>query len=890
MMHSRHLPRASFAVAVVLLTGLAFWNSLPESHGQAFPKTRLECLTPPGGQAGTSVEVLLRGVDLDDIEGLLVSDSRLKVEKVPDPPVDPKAKNPPPPPIKYKITIPAGMPVGVYDVRAIGRWGISNPRAFQVGTLKEEMEKEPNNDVPKVAADPKAPPTAQKVELNTTINGSIGGKTDVDYYNFAAKKGQRIVAACASFSIDSQLNPLLELYHTKGNKFLASNRNYSERDAVLDYLIPEDGEYYVRLCQFAYIIGDDKSTFYRLTLSTAPWIDSVYPPVVEVGKPASVTLFGKNLPGGTIDPAMTLDDRPLEKVVVPINPPMNVFNAGEIAFSGTLPPVSTSVDGFEYRTKNAVGESNPMLLTFSKVPVVLDNGKNNTDETAQPLTLPCTVCGMIEELDDQDMYKFTAKKGDVYVLEGFADRLGIPVNLFCLVKKMGEKPQVIANITGNPEILNENNDRLYLATDDPKGRISIPEDGEYTLLVTTNTSYSRSGPRFVYRVTLQKEEPDFRVLLLTNKSDSAGGFTINQGSSQELHVALIRKDGFNDEVLLECEGLPAGVTCVPQTIGPKLTAGVLVLQAAGNAGKSAGEFKIKASATVDGKKVVRSVRTACLVWPSGNNVPAIIRLSRSICVAVREKGPYSLETSVKELEVPVGGNASFKVKINRNWPELKSANIALTRLSAPAANNGKYINLPNVNLNGTAGEAEVKFQVPNGSVPGIFNVVLQGKTKVNLAIDPKDSKKKKNVDIYEATPPVKVVVYDKVAELVIPNPKVSVKQGEEMTLTVQVKRLYNYKGEYQLQLVAPNGVGGISADQVKIPANANEAKIKIKVAKNAKEAAVPNFIIRASAKVENVTFNHDATFELTVTKAAASNNRPGAEPALAAAIELKQSR
>src|SRR5262249_48532014 len=81
----------------------------------------------------------------------------------------PTPKNPPPPPApnapvtKFKVTIPADLPVGLYDVRVANGLGVSNPRAFAVGDQAEVLEKEPNNDVPE----------AQRVELNTTINGNL---------------------------------------------------------------------------------------------------------------------------------------------------------------------------------------------------------------------------------------------------------------------------------------------------------------------------------------------------------------------------------------------------------------------------------------------------------------------------------------------------------------------------------------------------------------------------------------------------------------------------------------------------------------------------------------------------------------------------------------------
>ena len=123
--------------------------------------------------------------------------------------------------VKYKVTIPADVPIGIHDVRIFNKWGISNPRAFVVGDQTEVLEKEPNNDVPQ----------AQKVELNTTINGVISTPTDVDYFSFAGKKGQRVVVSCLASSIDSRLHPVVELYDPSG-KMLASNRDYRGQDEV----------------------------------------------------------------------------------------------------------------------------------------------------------------------------------------------------------------------------------------------------------------------------------------------------------------------------------------------------------------------------------------------------------------------------------------------------------------------------------------------------------------------------------------------------------------------------------------------------------------------------------------------------------------------------------
>ena len=53
--------------------------------------------------------------------------------------------------------------------------------------------------------------------------------------------------------------------------------------------------------------------------------------------------------------------------------------------------------------------------------------------------------------------------------------------------------------------------------------------------------------------------------------------------------------------MLEADGLPSGVTCVPQVIGPKIKKGALVLQAIEAAPDYSGAIKIKGTAILNGK-------------------------------------------------------------------------------------------------------------------------------------------------------------------------------------------------------------------------------------------------------------------------------------------------
>ena len=212
----RFRSRTTRTAAVVLLTLLGGLSvpapaSAQPQLGHLLPTPRLTVVSPPGGKAGTTVEVTFAGTDLDLPQALLFSHPGIKATAIipPAPQPKPDPKNPkktlppqPAPPVsKFTVVIAADVPLGNHDVRFVGKWGVSNARAFVVGDLPEVLEKEPNNDVEQ----------AQKVELNTTINGIISAPTDVDYYQFSGKKGQRVIISCRGAGIDSRLLPEMKL-------------------------------------------------------------------------------------------------------------------------------------------------------------------------------------------------------------------------------------------------------------------------------------------------------------------------------------------------------------------------------------------------------------------------------------------------------------------------------------------------------------------------------------------------------------------------------------------------------------------------------------------------------------------------------------------------------
>ncbi|HZY89925.1 MAG TPA: PPC domain-containing protein, partial [Gemmataceae bacterium] len=732
-MSTHHRPTRGTALALAALLALG----AAAAHAQqqipsALPSPRLLLVTPPGARAGTSVEVTLTGTDLESPDRLVFSHPGIKAEPVvaPAPPKPAPGKAPPPRPrrgmamgtptvSKFKVTVPADVPVGIQDVRLVNKWGVSNPRAFVVGDLAEVAEKEPNNDQPE----------SQRVEINSTVNGAMASPVDVDYFVFAGKKGQRVVLSCLASSIDSRFEPNLELYDGKNN-LLASNHAYHGNDALTDCTLPADGDYYVRLAEFTYTRGTAEH-FYRLSITTAPWIDAVHPCVVEPGKSTPVTVYGRNLPGGKLNPLAVDGDRTLESVDVTVTAPSDL---NRLAFSGYVPPGSAALAGFEFRVRNAAGASNPFLLALARSPVVRDNDANDTPETAQALTVPCEVAGRIEKRRDRDWYTFAAKKGDVLAIDVQSERLGAPTFMYFMLRD--EKGREL--FESQDVNMNEFSRKFWSRSDDPAPyRFAVPADGKYQLLVGSRTGDTLAGPRHYYRLRIAPERPDFELVAMAGDSTRPSGAAVLAGGNGSLTVVALREGGFSSDVALSVEGLPPGVTCPPQSLGGGQREARIALHADATAKPWAGEIKVKGTATVRGQKVVREARPAGIVWPvqPQQNTPTISRLDRSLLLAVGGPAPWDLGLTLDKPALTQGERGTIKLNLKRLWPDFKGA-LAVQAQNEELPRGLNVNNNQPVNVAAGKNDGSLNVVVTNQVPPGLYTVVLRAQAQVPYNRDP----------------------------------------------------------------------------------------------------------------------------------------------------------
>jgi hypothetical protein len=716
-----------------------------------FAPPRLSSVFPPGAQRGTDLEVEIQGSSLEGPVSLYFSHPGITAQEKPeDPPKGDKGKDDKPKEdkgkrgrrepskaVRFKVKVAADVPVGDYDVRFSGKEGISNPRCFSVSDFAEVQETEPNNERK----------DANRVKLNVTVNGRIGGSEDVDWFVFAAKKGQRVLVECRAWRIDSRLDGFMWLYDGQG-KQLAQSQDEDirdeKRDPFIDVDIPEDGDYAVKLTDFTYNGGGDY--FYRLSFTTLPYIDFILPPSVSPAGPSTVTVYGRNLPGG--EPSeFKVKGRPLEKLKKEIQPPSSDEERLALRVNGLVRPWSTIVDGMEIRLPSAAGTSNGRLLRFTSLPVVPQAGGNHDRNKAQRLSLPCSVAGQFSR-EGPDYYAWTAKKGEKFTIEVFSNRIGSPADPDMEILKAD------GSNLANAQDWGENIGQLRFTsnTRDITHVFTAPADGDYMIRIEHLFRQAQGGPQYIYELELNRDaEPDFRLICSPPDEIKVDSHLVYQGGRARMDILVWREHGMDEPITVEARHLPAGVTAVPFVIGKGVKWGTLSVTAAADAPVGDAAFEIVGTAEVKGKKLERKARGGVIVWDTVNT-PALSRMTHSLVMAVRPSAPFALDASPSEVKVKKGESFDLKVTLRRGEGMTNAVQVNGAGYQLPPG-----LTIPVKSID--PGQSEVKITVATDKMPeGTFSFIVNGDGQV-----PSPQDKGKNIRCVYPSNPVRITVEPKEA-------------------------------------------------------------------------------------------------------------------------------
>ncbi|MBN1417598.1 MAG: PPC domain-containing protein [Planctomycetes bacterium] len=564
----------------------------------------ISSIFPAGGQRGRTVEVAVEGTNLTGIEAVRIAGGGVTGRVVET--KDAKA-------LRIAVAIASDAQAGERDLRLVSAGGASNRFRFAVGDLPEIVEMEPGSEGDPVQALPSLP---------VVINGQLF-QADRDTYRFRAKAGEVIVLEARARAllpyiadaVPGWCDPCLTLRDAGGKEIDSVDDFRFHPDPLIVFPVPSDGDYSIEIRDSLYRGRAD--FIYRLTAGALPYITDIFPLGARRGFSATVILRGANLPSDRLDLAVPEDAPRVLRVGL---------ERGGLA---------------QNRLPFAVGDG----------PEVLETEPNDAPP-ANRVDVPVTINGRIDRPGDKDLFAFRARAKERLVIEVFARRLESPLDA------------IITIIDARGRELAENDDTVdpseSLVTHHADARLvyTFPAAGEYVARI--RDAQGKGGEAYAYRLSIGPERPDFALRVTPDT------IRLGRGETGMLTVDAIRKDGFDGEIRIAVENLPAGFAASDAAIPAGQTQVQMTITAPAGARPGLVAPRVLGTSTIGGRTIARGADPAETVMQAFSftyNVP-----TEELLLAVASQTAFTLTAQVpagEVLEIPREGEAQVLVKVFR---------------------------------------------------------------------------------------------------------------------------------------------------------------------------------------------------------------------------------
>ena len=507
---------------------------------------------------------------------------------------------------------------------------------------------------------------AQPLTGPVTVVGRSDAAEDVDVYRVTIQKGEIIVFAAAAGSIGSPLESVLTLRDAAGQErgFAAA---LNQSDAVLTFTAPQTGDYFLTLRDLRY--QGSAAHYYRLTVGRIPGVTSVFPLGGQAGANVRLTLTGVNMP---TPPERTIA-LPNERPFAPLS----------------LPDVGSR------------------SLEVGTLPEIMESEPNNLPENAQRVTPPVTINGRLyapfSPRSDVDCFRFAATKGQVFALEVIAARLGSPLD--AVLSVLDAKGKELAT------------------NDDAKGKdaaltFAVPETGEYCARV--NDLINRSGESFGYRLRIAPAVPDFSLAFYPDC------LTVAPGDRVQFTITVNRENGFDAEIPLTIENLPAGIRLIGAPTIPKGQNSLTLLAAADTgAGLSVSPVRVTGIAPLGGKPVIRRAECREASYTKENDqLKLVTRPVPLPFAAVVGASDLILAAAADRLALTIGKTVELKVSVQRK-PDF-TAKIPIIVQGLPA-----NVSVTGAEIPENKTEATLTFKAEGNAAPGDVPLTILGRSLID---------------------------------------------------------------------------------------------------------------------------------------------------------------
>jgi hypothetical protein len=536
--------------------------------------------------------------------------------------------------------------------------------------------------------------------------------------------------------------------------------------------------------------------------------------------------------------------------------------------------------GFEYTLGSSSGRSNPVFLATTSDPIVLEHEPNDDPAHAQTVEAPCEISGVFGAPNDLDLYRFRAKQGDVYRIVASAERIGSPADPLLVLQKINERGDPTELTSGDDITTTADPVRFHTGTVDAEARMKVPSDGLYQVVMSDLYGSQRGESRLVYRLSIRRERPDFRLILVPDSADQPDALTLHAGGRAMAYVLAIREDGFNGPIRVEAKDLPAGVRCQPVVIPAGQTSapivfeadekaagamGVVVLVGRARFGDRKEGLSYVAGASRFGPDLTRTVLGGGMIWPPPPPPPgrdkttiAPARLTRGIALKVVDPAALVLSARLVSRSVTPGGLVAVELTAARHAGFTEA--VTVTPVS-PLTGQGA---LSPLTIPKTATSATFYFTAPRSVEPGEYTMVFQGTGPYPFTKDPK-AKQKPTVNLNEPSNPVSFVVRPAPVTVRISFPKGDkLKPGASLPIEFNVTRSPKVSGPVDLSLVSPAGL--ILSAAPSHVASGSKAVLLATAAAGSPLGSAIGVVARATVMVRGEPVDVDVPLSLTIAK------------------------
>lgn len=697
-------PRAfrGLASALVLFLGLA-GTGLSQ-----LPVARLSQLIPAGGRVGATTRVRAVGRDLEGVHSLSFSTERIEVESV----VDEAGV--------FDVRIPEDLIPGYYEARVVGKYGVSNPRVFEVGTLEEIAAVDGRHERA----------GAQEIAIGQTVNAQAV-ESAFDYYRFTAKAGSQVVIRVTSTSIHSRMRPAIAI--RQGNRELLSSRI---RERIV-FRPLEDGDYELWISD--HIFRGGAEYFYRLSVSDGMEIRSVYPPLEELPGKEAYEVYGWNL-----DDAEPVANGALFRLLIGGDAMRS--ESAEGMRLGARRPSSLGVPppSRVWSLENGASMSRSPLYPTSD-----STAFENESLDVHPLEIPATVAGRFYPPKDHDLYEFLAIENEDLWIEVEAERFGEPVKPFGLIQRVesegsGEKLIDIEQLTGKASAVG--GVAFDMSSTDISQRFSVPRSGRYRVTLWDLFNTSRVDPGLSYRIYIGPARPNFSIVALAQppqieegqRAAATWGHFLRKGEVVPIRVLALREHGFNGAIRLTCPDTPEGVGCSPTVIGAGETEARVFAHAATDAPGWTGRLTLRGVAEIDGKEVSMSAKSGVVVWDvaDARNEQVISEWNPDVYLGVSdtEVAPVRIERVDPETPVEVVAGDSKKLEFDVFRRDGLEIALEISIAGDPAVEKLDAVAVP-------ADESKLEVEIDTAKLewkPGRYSIHLESKPGISYAKEGRD--------------------------------------------------------------------------------------------------------------------------------------------------------